>query len=366
MAEQLFDPTFLKKLETMTLVAHQMFRGQNQGERRTKSHGSSVEFADFRPYVQGDDFRRIDWNAFARFETLMLRLFVEEQDLTVHLLVDCSASMNYPAKQGFAGGLAAGGGGGGGGNNKFDYARRLAAAVAYMGLANGDQVTVTPVGVRKNVEGEAAPTGSAVEALKKGGENGAVNGQGVGNGADGGGLGATTGPIRGRPGILRLMEVLEKLKAAGTKVAGAAEGSSNPAESSADLNDGLRRFALRNKRAGLVIIISDFLSESGIKEGLQQLRYGKNEVVLLQTLCPEELSPQLLGDVRLVDVESGRGVEVSANRAVLQSYAKRLTEFLNFLQTLAQQNKTSYVLANTGMPLEELLLKKFRQLGLAQ
>src|SRR5579859_3769761 len=129
MAEQLFDPSFLKKLEMVTLIARQLFRSDTRGERRSTAHGASVEFADFRPYVQGDDFRRIDWNAYAKFESLMLRLFVEEQELAVHILLDCSASMNY------------------GDPLKFDYARRLAAALAYIALANTDRVTFTPVAV---------------------------------------------------------------------------------------------------------------------------------------------------------------------------------------------------------------------------
>ena len=216
MADALFDPSFLKKLEMLTLVARQLFRGDTRGERRSSVHGASVEFADFRPYVQGDDFRRIDWNAFAKFESLMLRLFVEEQELSVHILLDCSASMNYGTPQ------AA---------NKFDYARRLTAALAYMALANTDKVTFTTL---------------AVDA-----ENDTY-------------LGAPSGTLRGKPGILRLMERLQALKPAGNT----------------DLNASLSRFGLRTTRAGLVIIISDLLSESGVEEGVKRLRYGKHDVVL--------------------------------------------------------------------------------------
>src|SRR5258706_7553691 len=100
---ELFDGQFLKKLEMLTLVARQLYRGETRGERSSTTHGASVEFADFRAYVQGDDFRRIDWNAYAKFEKLMLRLFVEEQELSVHILLDTSASMNF------------------GNPNKFDY-----------------------------------------------------------------------------------------------------------------------------------------------------------------------------------------------------------------------------------------------------
>ncbi len=224
MAAELFDPSFLKKLEMLTLVARQLFRGDTRGERRSLVHGASVEFADFRPYVQGDDFRRIDWNAFAKFESLMLRLFVEEQELSVHILLDCSASMKYGVES--AGAPGAGGDTGGGkGANKFDYARRLAAALAYMALANTDKVSFATL---------------AVDA-----ENDTF-------------LSAPAGTMRGKPGILRFMQTLSALKPTG----------------STDLNACLSRYAVRTgaARSGLVIVISDFLSESGFEEGVKRLR----------------------------------------------------------------------------------------------
>jgi len=304
MPDQLFDPSFLKKLEMLTLVARQLFRSDTRGERRSTVHGASVEFADFRPYVQGDDFRRIDWNAYAKFESLMLRLFVEEQELAVHILLDCSASMNYPGTLG-------------GDANKFDYARRLAAALAYVALANTDKVSFTPVAL--DAENETF-------------------------------LGPPSGTMRGKPGIIRLMDLLQSLKPAGKT----------------DLNASLNRFALRTQRAGMVILISDFLSDNGYEEGIKRLRYGKHEVILVQTLAPQELKPELLGDVRLVDMETDAGVDVSANRAVLQAYAKRLTAFLNDIQTFSRKHGCSYVLANTASNFEDLVLKQFRALGLAR
>jgi uncharacterized protein (DUF58 family) len=299
MPETLFDPAFLKKLEMLTLIARQLFRSDTRGERRSSAHGASVEFADFRPYVQGDDFRRIDWNAYAKFETLMLRLFVEEQELSVHILLDCSLSMNY------------------GDPLKFDYARRLAAALAYIALANTDKVTFTPVSV--DTESESF-------------------------------LGPPSGTMRGKPGIIRLMDMLQTLKPAGKT----------------DLNTSLSRFALRVQRAGMVIVISDFLSESGYEEGVKRLRYGKHEVVLVQTLAPQELKPELVGDVRLIDMETDAGIDISANRAVLQAYAKRLAAFLNDVQTFSRKHGCSYVLAGTASDFEDLVLKQFRALGLAR
>jgi uncharacterized protein (DUF58 family) len=302
MPTPLFNPAFLKKLEMLTLSARQLFRGDTRGERRSTVHGASVEFADFRPYVQGDDFRRIDWNAYAKFESLMLRLFVEEQELSVHILLDCSASMNYPA---------------GSPTNKFDYARRLAAAVAYMALANTDKVTFTPIA--RNEENDTF-------------------------------LGLPSGTLRGKPGILRFMDLLQTLHPSGKT----------------DLNTSLARFALRSQRAGMIVIISDFLSDEGHEEGIKRLRYAKNEVVLIQTLAPQELLPELVGDVRLVDMETNAGVDISANRAVLQAYSQRLAAFLDGIHTFSRKHGCAYVLANTETPFEDLVLKQFRALGLAR
>jgi len=299
MPEQLFDGQFLKKLEMLTLVAKQLFRGDSRGERRSTVHGASVEFADFRPYVQGDDFRRIDWNAYAKFENLMLRLFVEEQELAVHIVLDTSASMNY------------------GEPNKFDYARRLAAALAYIALANTDRVTLTTVA--------CDPERDTV-------------------------LGPTSHPFRGKAGIVRAMDQLAGIKPAGKT----------------DLNASLERFALRTTRAGLVIVISDLLSENGFEEGFKRLRYGKHDVVIIQTLAPQELLPELLGDVRLVDMETQTGVDITANRAVLTAYAKRLNAFLHEIQSFAHKSAASYVLANTATDFQDLVLRQFRSLGLAR
>jgi uncharacterized protein (DUF58 family) len=123
--ERLFDESFLRKLERLAILSRRAMAGQLQGERRSPKRGQSVEFADFRPYSLGDDFRRIDWNAYARLERFFLKLFVEEEDLTVHLLVDASKSMDW------------------GEPNKRWYAIRAAGALGYIALAGLDRVTVT-------------------------------------------------------------------------------------------------------------------------------------------------------------------------------------------------------------------------------
>jgi uncharacterized protein (DUF58 family) len=126
--DALFDRDFLRRLEGLSLAARQLTRGRMKAERRSSQHGSSIEFAEYRPFVDGDDWRYIDWNAFARWRQLVLKLFVEEQDLFVHFLVDATSSMDWGAP------------------NKFDYARKAAAGLGYLSLDNLDRVSVVPLG----------------------------------------------------------------------------------------------------------------------------------------------------------------------------------------------------------------------------
>src|SRR5438093_3446565 len=126
--QPLFDSAFLRQLDRLALLTRRAMAGDMQGERRSPRRGSSVEFADFRPYSVGDDFRRIDWNLYARMERLFLKLFVAEEELTIHLLVDNTASMDW------------------GEPNKLLYARRAAGAFGYIALSSLDRVTVAAFG----------------------------------------------------------------------------------------------------------------------------------------------------------------------------------------------------------------------------
>src|SRR5919202_836139 len=92
---QLFDADFMRKLERLSLISRKIKQGRLKGERRSPKRGQSVEFADYRNYAHGDDLRRVDWNAYARMERLFIKLFQEEEDLTVHVLVDASKSMDW-------------------------------------------------------------------------------------------------------------------------------------------------------------------------------------------------------------------------------------------------------------------------------
>jgi len=124
-AEILFDEATMRKLNRLALVAERVRAGANKGERRSSRRGASQEFADYRNYTAGDDLRRLDWNAYARLDRPFIKLFQEEEDLAVHLLVDGSRSMDWGATD----------------QNKFHYAIRLAAALGSIVLHGGDTLT---------------------------------------------------------------------------------------------------------------------------------------------------------------------------------------------------------------------------------
>jgi len=144
----LFDSQFLYQLERLAILSRQSVAGQLQGERRSPKHGQSVEFSDFRPYALGDDFRRIDWNAYARLEKFFIKLFVEEEDITVHLLIDSSASMDW------------------GNPNKLEYAIKSAAALGYISLVGLDRTTATAIGQENSKLRHLPPQRGKIQAHK--------------------------------------------------------------------------------------------------------------------------------------------------------------------------------------------------------
>lgn len=128
-----FDEDFMRKLEYLALVSKR-FSGQFKAERRAKKLGSGLEFADYRGYVPGDDFRYLDWRAYLRLDRLLLRLYEEEEDLPIYIFIDSSQSMEF------------------GNPKKIEYAQKVAAALCYVGLANLDRVTVAAYSDRVRLE----------------------------------------------------------------------------------------------------------------------------------------------------------------------------------------------------------------------
>src|SRR5215203_264299 len=132
---EILTPELLAQLERLELISRKIFRGRMKGERRSKRQGQSVEFADFRQYVPGDDLRFIDWNLFARLERLYLKLFLEEEDLHFYALIDSSASMEF------------------GEPSKLRYAKQLAASLGFIGLCRADRVKIESLGTSSRKPG---------------------------------------------------------------------------------------------------------------------------------------------------------------------------------------------------------------------
>src|SRR5947207_13229004 len=123
----LLDPQFMARLDQLDVMSRKRLAGKMKGERRSKRRGQSVEFADYRNYVVGDDLRFIDWNIYARLDRLFLQLFLEEEDLAVHILVDVSKSCDF------------------GGPNKAAYMKRVAAGRGYIGLVTYNRVSISAI-----------------------------------------------------------------------------------------------------------------------------------------------------------------------------------------------------------------------------
>src|SRR6185369_10134037 len=151
----LLTPELLRRLEQFQLLAARRAKSSSKGERRSKARGQSVEFADHRTYVPGDDFRYLDWNLFGRLDRLFLKLYEEERELPVRIFLDSSESMTF------------------GEPRKFDFARQVAAAIGYVALCGFDRVSVIPF---PNAQGRAQTTQASVEAVANYNQQFAVEG----------------------------------------------------------------------------------------------------------------------------------------------------------------------------------------------
>lgn len=296
----IFDEETLRKLEQLTLVADQVRVGVMKGDRRSRKRGSSVEFADYRDYVQGDDLRRLDWNVYARLERPFIKLLEEEEDLAVHLLVDASASMDWPAGQRAR--LA---------THKLTYALCLAGALGHVALAGGDRLSVTLLAGRG-------------DGLRR------------------------WGPFRGPQNSLRLFQFLETGTAAGVT----------------NLNVSLQNYALRGGRPGLLFLFSDMLSPAGYRDGLNAVQARGYESGILHILSPDELDPPLEGDLRLVDVETDAEAEVTLDPATLAQYRARLAQWRADMAAYCAGRGVHYVPVSTATSWERLVLQTLREQGM--
>lgn len=297
MAGPLLNPSLLRQLEQLQLLATRRAKSSSRGERRSRARGQSVEFADYRNYVPGDDFRYLDWNLFGRFERLFLKLYEEERELPVRIYLDCSESMSF------------------GTPSKFQFALQLAAAIGYVALCGFDRVSVRPFPSLH----ESMPEGELARR-------------------------AALQSVRGKKSAMQFLGNLSALSTGGA----------------ASVNQSLRRAAAESRSTGLAVVISDFLDPEGYEQGLSALLGRGHEVDVLQVLAPEEISPAAYGDLRLVDSETGQMQEVTFGKYRLKAYQKTLNGFLGRFKEFCTARGICYMQTRSDADLRELLLKRMR------
>jgi uncharacterized protein (DUF58 family) len=289
----LFDDEFQRKLESLVLVSRRVFAGRTRAERRSKKKGSGVEFADHRAYAPGDDFRFVDWNVYRRFGKLLVRLFEEEEDLSIYFILDCSGSMAF------------------GTSSKFDQARRLCAALAYVGLANLDRVTLIAAH-----------------------ENG----------------GSVMPSTRGKNRIFKVFQYLQQLEAAGAT----------------NLEQSCKTFVAQHKRRGLAILISDLYDPRGFEAGINVLRYNKFEPYVLHMVEPSEgalAQRAILGDINVYDCETGEEREVTVTERMLEEIIAAHRQYDSQIQRFCTRSHVPYFAAPPDVPFDELVLRVLRRGG---
>jgi uncharacterized protein (DUF58 family) len=291
MPEPLFDARFLRKLDRLELQTARILGGQIKGERRSKRKGISIDFADYRHYVRGDDLRFIDWNIYGRLDRLFIKLFYEEQDLQCRILLDTSRSMDF------------------GEPNKFDFARRLAASIAYVGLHGSDQIGITCFNQ------------GTTEVFR---------------------------PSRGRHHVKRMLDFLVKLEP----------------DRATSLYKMVREFTQRVRGRCVVVLISDFLDPAGFEGAMRYLLRDTIDVFAVQVLAPQEIEPDLGGHIELHDLETDHKVELTVNKRLKEIYMRNVEAFCASIRNYCTKYGMHYSLARSDAAIEEMMMKRLRANGL--
>jgi uncharacterized protein (DUF58 family) len=286
-----FDSNFLARIEVLNVIAKKILAGQLRADRKSARKGVSAEFADHRAYVAGDDPRFVDWHLFGRLEEVFLKLYREEENLHLTVLVDASESMNR------------------GRTHKLNWALQVTAALAYIGMSNMDAVNVLPFGDR---------------------------------------IGDSRWGLKGKAKVFKLLDYLKTVEPAGATA----------------LTPVLREFVGRERRRGVVILISDFYDLDGYQQALKYLRYQRHDVYVLHVMDQEEESPDVRGDLRLVDSEDERFQEINVTDGLLTRYKAAYEKLATDVERFCIRNEMGYVRARTHIEFDELVLGILRRGGI--
>ena len=274
-----------------------------------------MEFADFRKYEVGDDFRHVDWNIYARLDRLILRQFVEEEDVRIDILIDQSRSMHFGRPI-----------------SKFDCARKAAAALAFVGVASLDRVGVSAFD-------------STIRAKMR--------------------------AMRGRGRLLSLLSFLAGL-CEGEQDEGADVRNPGPEPTGrqsrtqtgvtekgpgTNLGSVLRGYQKMTLRPGILFVISDFLDPGDFRGEMKLLASRGFDLNLLQVLAPEEMKPEVGGDLLLVDSETGEAREITANERMVTAYLSELSQFTRSLESFCRATAIGYTLITADIAFEDVLFR---------
>lgn len=291
----MLDPRFLARLEALQLGTRRRLAGQFAGEHRSPRRGASPDFADYRQYFPGDDFRRIDYFLYARLDLLVIKLFEAEDDLHLRLLVDTSASMA--------------------GDGKLDTARQVAAALGYVALTRRDTVSLHTF---RDLHGGRRPAGQPPPPPR----------------------------FSGRGAVPALFDHLAKLEPGGTTQFAAAAS----------------HLLARPGPPGLTLVVSDLLTPEW-ESAISRLPARGADVVVVHVLAPGEVTPEFMGDVELVDRETGDRVAVSIAPDTLARYHQAVEEWLGGVAARCRQVGAAYLRVLTSDDVESALVGGWQKAG---
>ncbi len=280
----LLDPLAISRGESLGFMARKIVEGYRVGEHRSPFHGFAIEFSQHREYTVGDDTRHLDWKVLGRTDRYVIKQYEQDTNVVVHLMVDGSESMTFAS----------------GSHSKLDYARSLAACLAYLILLQRDCVAVS---LFDSTTREYIPRTDS---------------------------------------MARIHHIMDRL----ASFQGSKETS---------VGNAMADVARTAKSRGIVVLFSDLYDdEEGFEKGLQQLRFGGHEVIVFQVLDPNELEFPYSGRVEFLGLESGLNLETSP-ADIRKSYLNEVKEMLGRVRRACEQTGSHYVLANTGVSLAETL-----------
>ena len=284
-----FSPSFYRQLQQLKIHTRRSFLGTRQGTHRSIRRGQGMEFADYRLYTPGDDFRHIDWNVYGRSDRLYMREFREEQDLAVSVILDASASMAYPEGEG-----------------KFELAQRLALALGYVALTDGDSVTYCILGQ------------------------------------------FDTQRFVGPRMLGKVREQLSEIQPSG----------------SPDTIDEVRRFLSRQRMSGKCFFISDFLLPiEQLMPAFDLIRARNFELSLIQVLAPSEAELKL-SDAHLVDSETGEELQLVVDEHTKEAYQELLKQHIGELEDYCYSGSIAHFLTTSNSSVEDIVLKELPEQGI--